>query len=264
MFGRRMGSRHRKSDEPEKPFWISFADLMTGVMVIFLVTMALKYIEQPPQCPPFKQCYECPTCVTTVPESFRTVSNGVDNIKCTEFIEKNIDKATFPDVTIQNFSVFFGSATQFKHNDHCLNRSQRKRIREITKIILTAAKDSSCEGKIKRYLVEGFTDPSGSYLANLVLSQQRSTSVMLALLEPDADSPLIDDEVKMIPKSFVVDGYSYQSNKLNPEESRRVEYRLLFDELTSQQGQFSPVGERSVKEIIKGWKIHMDRLQCQI
>jgi hypothetical protein len=30
-----------KKDEAEKPFWISFSDLMTGLMVLFLVAMAV-------------------------------------------------------------------------------------------------------------------------------------------------------------------------------------------------------------------------------
>ena len=40
-----MTSRHitrsKSKDEGEKPFWISFSDLMTAMMVMFLVVMAV-------------------------------------------------------------------------------------------------------------------------------------------------------------------------------------------------------------------------------
>ncbi|HGW3093389.1 TPA: flagellar motor protein MotB, partial [Escherichia coli] len=37
MFNRVFNGRQRRSDEAEKPFWISYADLMTAMMVLFLV-----------------------------------------------------------------------------------------------------------------------------------------------------------------------------------------------------------------------------------
>ena len=42
MLGSRAGLRKRAKDEAEKPFWISFADLMTALMVLFLVVMAVQ------------------------------------------------------------------------------------------------------------------------------------------------------------------------------------------------------------------------------
>src|SRR5882757_3176393 len=41
MFGTRMAVRRGARDEAEKPFWISFADLMTALMVLFLVVMGV-------------------------------------------------------------------------------------------------------------------------------------------------------------------------------------------------------------------------------
>lgn len=39
MFNRVFNGRQRRGDEAEKPFWISYADLMTAMMVLFLVVM---------------------------------------------------------------------------------------------------------------------------------------------------------------------------------------------------------------------------------
>ncbi len=39
MIGRPSSAPVRSKDEGEKPFWISFADLMTAMMVLFLVVL---------------------------------------------------------------------------------------------------------------------------------------------------------------------------------------------------------------------------------
>ena len=41
MFGAKSIGRRRLKDEGEKPFWISFADLMSALMVLFLVVMSV-------------------------------------------------------------------------------------------------------------------------------------------------------------------------------------------------------------------------------
>ena len=41
MFILQTPQRRRSKEEAEKPFWISFSDLMTALMVLFLVAMAV-------------------------------------------------------------------------------------------------------------------------------------------------------------------------------------------------------------------------------
>jgi hypothetical protein len=41
MFSPKFFIRRGGRDEAEKPFWISFADLMTALMVLFLVVMGV-------------------------------------------------------------------------------------------------------------------------------------------------------------------------------------------------------------------------------
>lgn len=45
MIGRRSPTQRRGKDEAEKPFWISYADLMTALMVLFLVVMAVAVVS---------------------------------------------------------------------------------------------------------------------------------------------------------------------------------------------------------------------------
>lgn len=47
MFANAFGVKKRHSDEAEKPFWISYADLMTAMMVLFLVVMVASLSSRP-------------------------------------------------------------------------------------------------------------------------------------------------------------------------------------------------------------------------
>lgn len=44
MFSNNLPSRH-KSEEGERPFWISYADLMTALMILFLVVMVASIVS---------------------------------------------------------------------------------------------------------------------------------------------------------------------------------------------------------------------------
>lgn len=45
MLGTRAVVKKRAKDEAEKPFWISFADLMTALMVLFLLVMSVALLS---------------------------------------------------------------------------------------------------------------------------------------------------------------------------------------------------------------------------
>ena len=45
MIGTRIVLKRGGRDEAEKPFWISFADLMTALMVLFLVVMGVALLD---------------------------------------------------------------------------------------------------------------------------------------------------------------------------------------------------------------------------
>ena len=44
MLGNRIAIKRGARDEGEKPFWISFADLMTSLMVLFLIAMSVALV----------------------------------------------------------------------------------------------------------------------------------------------------------------------------------------------------------------------------
>jgi flagellar motor protein MotB len=81
---------------------------------------------------------------------------------------------------------------------------------------------------LKRMVVEGYTDKTGTYLSNLNLSLQRSQRVLCTMFATRGDSLLGPQQKEQVRNLFLVGGYSFNAAKETDEESRRVEMRLEF------------------------------------
>lgn len=165
--------RRRPRDEAEKPFWISFADLMTALMVLFLVVMSVALLSV----------------TKTISESERAQKQLDQDI---ERVLDNFEKsaARFPGISIsrERRTISFGSRAQFPKNGYSLTSVQEKALREFLPEILVRANDELGKRVLKRIVVEGFTDKTGSYLLNLNLSLQRSQSVLCAMFNKALES----------------------------------------------------------------------------
>lgn len=207
----RVAKRRAGRDEAEKPFWISYADLMTALMVLFLVVMSVALLA-----------------VT------KTVSDAEKAKAAREAaIETCLDELeaaarSFPGVTVDRASraVNFGDRARFQYNSASLAEPQKQELRQFVPRVLSLAKKQCGAKWLRRVVVEGFTDQTGSYLYNLDLSLRRSQSVLCALF--DDDSSLSLDQREQIRSLFLIGGYSSNSAMPTPEESRRIEFRLEF------------------------------------
>lgn len=210
MFGTKLVLPRRGRDEGEKPFWISYADLMTALMVLFLVVMAVSLFA-----------------ITS-----RGDRHEKDITNCMREFEA-MAKATLDEnvtVDVTNRRVNFGERARFANRDYNLSPESAQRLRAFTPVVLHFA-DSPC-GKelLKRVVVEGYTSKTGSYLLNLDLSLKRAHSVLCALFDNPApgENALSEEQKLAIRKLFLVGGYSSNSGKGTDEESRRVELKLEF------------------------------------
>ncbi|MFP3523850.1 type I Zorya anti-phage system protein ZorB1 [Pantoea sp. SIMBA_072] len=216
MFGNAFGVKKRRSDEAEKPFWISYADLMTAMMVLFLVVMvaSLSSVTQR---------------IQRAEEGEKV--RGKDIAKLCERLElhaRNVNKTIVVDCHDNRIS--FGEAGRFDHNRFFLNAEGQKALQDVVPLVLDAADSEEGKKWFKQIVIEGFTDTDGSYLYNLHLSLQRSEWVMCSLL--DSRSPLqnsISTEQQIqIRKLFLAGGVSFNNAKESKEASRRVELRMQF------------------------------------
>lgn len=212
MFGRIVVKRGGR-DEAERPFWISFADLMTALMVLFLVVMGVALLAV----------------TKNVTEREKKEEQHRKNI---ELILERFEQAAkrYEGITVHKSRqvIDFGQRAQFAFADWRLNTQQEEVLRRFVPEILTLANDDLGKSILKRIVVEGYTDKKGSYLSNLNLSLQRSQKVLCAMFATRGPSLLTDEQKESVRGLFFVGGYSFNAAKETDDESRRVEMRLEF------------------------------------
>lgn len=205
--------RKRSKDDGEKPFWISFSDLMTAMMVMFLVVMAVALLA-----------------VTSPSEKRQEeVENWVKKL------EEKL-KSDFPGINYQRSRnvIDFGSQANFKFGKPDFEGSpdelvkKEDALRKFVPELLDLANSDLGKKVVKRVVVEGYTDKAGTYLSNLDLSLRRSERVLCVLLAESVGTKLNNDHKKQVRELFLVGGYSFNNEKNSAEESRRVEMRIEF------------------------------------
>jgi outer membrane protein OmpA-like peptidoglycan-associated protein len=205
----------KERDQAEKPFWISYADLMTALMALFLVAMTVallavtkKFTEQERH----KMDHDL-----AVQQFLAQVSTA---------------SASFPDLTVdrQLQVIDFHERALFATDVYKLTAEQAVLLRRFVPKLLAIAQTDLGKGILKRVVVEGFASESGSYLHNLNLSLERSEAVLCALFDSSSadDSRLSTDQLQAVRDLFVVGGYSFNVPRATAAASRRVELRLEF------------------------------------
>lgn len=205
----------RNKEEGEKPFWISFADLMTALMVMFLLVMSVALLAVTDQ-------------VSAADRNKAKREQDIDQLLLR--IEKAAEK--YPGISVdKNRSVIdFGDRARFDTGSSQLSNEQARYLSQFVSEILVIAQDELGRKWLKRIVAEGYADQRGDYLLNLNLSLQRSQRVLCALLSPVAGQAytLTPSEKEQVRDYFLVGGYSFNSAKKSLEESRRIELRLEF------------------------------------
>lgn len=213
MFGMRLPVRRGAKDEAEKPFWISFSDMMTALMVLFLVAMTVTLLA-----------------VTNDISAAEKEKSQRD--KEIDALLKRIEESSkrFPGIKVRGHSIDFGERARFETDSNKLTAEQGKLLRSFAPAVLSVARDPMGQKWLKRVIVEGFADKRGTYLHNLNLSIQRSERVLCALMArpENEEAPLSDSDRRLIREIFLVGGSSFNSLKSTMEESRRIELKLEF------------------------------------
>src|SRR5574338_318543 len=222
MFGNQITTKKSLKDEAEKPFWISFADLMSALMVMFLLVMSVALLAV----------------TKTVSEAEKAEQARKDAI---EDLLTRVEQATKSDPKFAGIRVHrdrqvidFQDKARFDTASSQLNRDQAKLLRAFIPHVLEIASSPLGKSWLKRIVVEGFADKRGTYLFNLNLSLLRSQRVLCVLLSPaeQDEHPMSSNELEQVRQLFLVGGYSSNSQKKVLDESRRIELRLEFRRVT--------------------------------
>ena len=201
--------------EGESPFWISFSDLMSALMILFLVVMSVTLIAV--------------TKNITAQEQ-RKIQREID-IK--ELMSRINEKSRiFQDVRVDEttYRINLGEKVRFESGRADIRPDDARFLREYVPVLLDAQNSDIGRQWIRRIVVEGFTDQDGTYLYNLGLSLDRSKRVVCVLFAPTmaGETALVDTQKRQIQDLFLVGGYSFNSMKTSKVESRRVEFKIDF------------------------------------
>lgn len=161
MFSIILKKRANKA-EGESPFWISFSDLMTALMTLFLVVMAVTLIS----------------ITQSIPKTIELEASRQEDIKIVMGLLKAAS-STFEKVRVDeaNYRIDLGEIVRFNSASSVISPEAASFLRGYIPVLLNVKK--SPEGKwIRRYVIEGFTDQDGSYTYNLKLSLDRSLNVI--------------------------------------------------------------------------------------
>lgn len=213
MFSGRVVIKRGSKEEAEKPFWISFSDLMSALMVLFLVVMSVALLA------------------VTKRVSDEELLKAQQERDINELLSRVRDAAKkFNGITVNDKTINFGELARFDFGSYELNTEKAVFLRSFFPEVLAIANDPLGKKWFKQIVVEGYTDQQGTYLFNLNLSLQRSQRVLCVLLAspPENQHPLQNAEKEQIRDLFLVGGYSFNSAKERPEDSRRIELRLEF------------------------------------
>lgn len=209
----RAGARGPGRDEAEKPFWISFADLMTALMVLFLVVMAVALLAVT------RQASE---------REAREAAHQGRVAACVERAEAAAARHAGVRIDRARQVIDFGDRARFAFGSSQLSPEQESVLRRFVPELVALAQDGDCRTVLKRIVVEGYTDRAGDYLGNLQLSLQRSQRVLCALFKPGVPDALDDAQLRAVRDLFLVGGFAFNAGRDTPEESRRVEMRIEF------------------------------------
>ncbi|MEI6708308.1 MAG: OmpA family protein [Methylococcales bacterium] len=218
-------SKKRAKDEAEKPFWISYADLMTAMMMLFLVVMAFSLI------------------IITNPAPENAHEDEVKKL-CLQ-IKAEAEKITGVTVDCDNDKrVDFGAQALFENNKFILSNETKVKLRQFVPVVYQVVNQDKNNSLLKQVIIEGYSSQVGSYLHNLQLSMRRAESVLCSLFEQPLENeiPLTDEYKAMIRDLFLVGGYSFNNSEgKTDEQMRRVEFKLKFFGYGEKKPEIKPV-----------------------
>jgi outer membrane protein OmpA-like peptidoglycan-associated protein len=206
-------------------YWMSYSDMMSALLLMFILILTISLFH-----------YE------GLNEDLRAQAQKVDSIIG---IRKQIiddlknqfrDSDLQVDIDPQTGAIRFSEGVFFETNKYQIKLSGKEYLKKFIPqyiSVLLSEKNKEC---ISQIIIEGHTDPSGSYMHNLELSQRRAFEVTKYILSDEFTE--INEEGKMeLRKILTANGRSFsqtiknEKNEVDYGRSRRVEFKFrLKDE----------------------------------
>lgn len=207
-------------EEEESHFWPSFTDLLTAILLCFILIFIVMMVIKSFQIEEMKRTIDQIMGVrVNIIEDLNEEFSGSD-------LKIEIDEKTG--------ALIFNTDILFEFDAAVLKPEAFAFLDEFVPAYLDVLLENGYEEYISEIIVEGHADNNGSYLYNLELSQQRAFSVAEYILSEDFPYKNIQEHLK---DKLTVNGRSYTEGRLDdegnysPNASRRVEFKFrLKDE----------------------------------
>ncbi len=246
----------KRGDGQENPFWISYADLMTALVMLFLVVMSISMVAIAIQTLKEREARAADDEeIQLLSEQTKALSEqtkqereawrkekeawekarNAEKVARDDGIEKILEslvstaKAAKLDLKVNaaNHTISFGEDARFAFNSFILTKAARRKLQAFVPVLLHVQNTRLGKQWLKRVHIEGYTDPRGTYLYNVNLSLNRAHAVVCVLFGAD----LSQAQQRELRQLLTIDGATVTSIKESPDESRRVEVRLEFRQL---------------------------------
>lgn len=208
----------RESDEGH--FWPSFTDVLTIILLCFILIFIVMMVIKSFQIEEMKR---------TIDQIMGVRVNLVNELK-SEFNDSEAG------ITVDNKTgaIIFDTDILFEFDRAELKPKSYQFLDEFVPKYLDVLLGSGYEDYVAEIIIEGHTDRSGSYLYNLELAQDRAYSVASYILGEDFPYKNIQDHLQ---DKLTVNSKSYsdyrtdENGEYSAESSRRVEFKFrLKDE----------------------------------
>lgn len=213
-----MINKYRKllqGEQEESHFWPSFTDLLTAILLcfilIFIIMMVIKSFQ--------------------IEEMKRTIDQimGVRVELIQDLNEEFGDSTLGIEIDEKTGAMIFNTDILFEFDETDLKPEAFVFLDEFVPAYLDVLLESGYEDYISEIIIEGHADQVGGYLYNLELSQERAYSVAEYVLSNEFPYPNIQEHLR---EKLTVNGRSYTDGRTDEEgnyshkDSRRVEFKF--------------------------------------
>lgn len=224
-----------KKQHEEHNYWISFTDLVSGFMVIFIVVAIILIKNVPPPPPPLPP--PPPTSYTPWVENFRPRLKGWEAVQIADSATlRFLVRETSPSPLFRT-----GEPRPTSYFRSILDRFLPVFFDEVYKLY----ENKESAQQIKEIRIEGHTDSEGDYFENLILSSGRAFKVQEYILQHVELKKFDLKEAgfrEFLRRNSISCGYSYsrlvdekgdvitnRNQNEDKEKSRRIEIRILLE-----------------------------------
>ena len=211
--------KKKRRIEEGNGYWISFSDLMSGVLIIFMLLFIYKILD-------YQNNIESKEAMI---ESLSSTRAQIITMLQEEFEKEDIDILIDP----KTGAIRLSEAILFDYGRNELKEEGKSFLQKFIPIYVRILfSDEKIKSQVSQIIIEGHTDDSGDYIYNLKLSQERALSVVEYLIGDSLNYYYKND----LQYNLTANGRSFselitnEDGTVNRNASRRVEIKFRLNE----------------------------------